>query len=764
MSVKINSTNYLYYIFVSFFFFSSFLSFDHVIGEEYCNDTLKALRTSCSYILSCEPREACEAANVCSVIKEEMKDPISGVTLEPHGYANTTMAGIKVERCSECAKGYFRVGGRCELCPTDIMLLVALFICGIIGLCIGGYMLHVFKVNLAMASIGFDYMQVMSMFLKSDIRWPSAIRKLFRFMSAFNFDLDIASPECLVQEYYRFDIKWYSIMGMPLGMAFIFLIVHSMLWLKKKCIDQRTGKLNKHTHAMISMNLVMMYFLYLYVTKSALDVFNCVELDPPDAVHPEYTYMTAVGNVRCYQEGSLQMVLLPWAVLGILCYTLGYPIGLMILFWRNRVRIQRDQYLRACGKGDKREKNDLFNVYNIRKRYSALYYQFKPRCYYWAVVIIARKFSIASINLMLRQDVDYMLAASLLVMFVAFSVQLLNRPFMGPAEYQKVILNWNDRTSSVSALPLTINPLTVTTRGIKNDGGGGDTIISDGFSTLQKERSEQDKIGLRKRRPERSTMTLLRSGGRKGGTKCLQWLVNYNTVESVLLFCSVLIMLAGIMFSSSRFDNNKNLSELESITWITMIIIVISLMYYSIVFFLEIVAQTCPHRFCCDLSEHLGDHFVDRKKAKKRRRSQRLADNINVEMSTNIGNPLKKDGFDSTQQFVTKKKQLGKKGRKGRGRNGKEDKKLLVAGEENSDWLTHSDPKTGKDYFSNKNTGRVTWSDHSKNKLEEQNETKLSVGLVDGGNNEIETKKKRNGDNKRETVRMEASTDQGLLL
>ena len=36
---------------------------------------------------------------------------------------------------------------------------------------------------------------------------------------------------------------------------------------------------------------------------------------------------------------------------------------------------------------------------------------------------------------------------------------------------------------------------------------------------------------------------------------------------------------------------------------------------------------------------------------------------------------------------------------------------ILVPAVENSDWLTHSDPKTGKDYFSNKNTGRVTWSD-----------------------------------------------------
>ena len=41
------------------------------------------------------------------------------------------------------------------------------------------------------------------------------------------------------------------------------------------------------------------------------------------------------------------------------------------------------------------------------------------------------------------------------------------------------------------------------------------------------------------------------------------------------------------------------------------------------------------------------------------------------ETNINISNPLKKNGFDSMQQFVTKKKTLGKKGRKGRGRNGK---------------------------------------------------------------------------------------------
>ena len=63
----------------------------------------------------------------------------------------------------------------------------------------------------------------------------------------------------------------------------------------KKRLKGRTQKLNKHAHAMISMNLVMMYFLYLYVTRNALDVFNCTPLNPIDPVHPEYTYMAAVG-------------------------------------------------------------------------------------------------------------------------------------------------------------------------------------------------------------------------------------------------------------------------------------------------------------------------------------------------------------------------------------------------------------------------------------------------------------------------------------
>ena len=677
-------------------------SFEHVVGEEYCNDTLKELRSSCSYVLACEPTEACEANNICSVIEEGTKDLITGKDLDPHGYANTTMAGVPVQRCSQCSRGYFRVGGRCEMCPTNILLLAVLFICGIVGISVAGYVLHVFKVNLAMAAIGIDYAQVMSMFLKSDIRWPAQIRTLFRILSSFNFDLDVASPECLIQEYYRYDLKWYSIMGMPIGMAFIFLCVHCALWFKKRYLDGRKTNLNKHAHVMVSMNLVMMYFLYLYLTRSALDVFNCVALDPPDAVHPEYTYMTAVGGVRCYEAGSLQMQLLPLALLGIFVYTIGYPVVLMLLFWRNRVRIQRDQYLRACGEGDKREKTDLFNVYNIRKRYSSLYYQFKPRCYYWTVVIIARKFSIAFINLMLRQDVDYMLAASLLVMFIAFSTQLLNRPFMGPAEYQKVRTNWNVRTASVSAMPLAL--MTSSSKDAVYDSSQQirNPLNNVGGSRVNKSHKAMNKRNVR------STMGKLRSGGVSGGKKFLQWMVNYNTVEAILLFCSVLVMLGGIMFSSSRFDNNKNQSELQTITWTVMIIIILSLIYYAAVLFLEITAQTCPNRFCCDLGKHLGDGFVDRQKKKRAyRKSQMILGNnsSDVEMSMNPSNSSSSGVSTGDKELKSKEvKKTKSKIRKQKGRAGNSKKPLInlrKAEEETGNWKTHTDPKTGKSCKSN---------------------------------------------------------------
>ena len=78
-------------------------------------------------------------------------------------------------------------------------LIIALFIFGIVVAVVGLYELDKRRFNLAFVNIGWDYFQVLSMFTDADVRWPAALKALYRFFSLFSFDIDIVAPECLVQ-------------------------------------------------------------------------------------------------------------------------------------------------------------------------------------------------------------------------------------------------------------------------------------------------------------------------------------------------------------------------------------------------------------------------------------------------------------------------------------------------------------------------------------------------------------------------------------
>ena len=69
---------------------------------------------------------------------------------------------------------------------------------------------------------------------------------------------------------------------------------------------------------------------------------------------------------------------------------------------------------------------------------------------------------------------------------------------------------------------------------------------------------------------------------------------DYNTVEQVLLACAILVALAGVMFESDRFINDKTNAfawQREMITYIIIIIVISSLVYYFVVFFSELYGK-----------------------------------------------------------------------------------------------------------------------------------------------------------------------------
>ena len=99
---------------------------------------------------------------------------------------------------------------------------------------------------------------------------------------------------------------------------------------------------------------------------------------------------------------------------------------------------------------------------------------------------------------------------------------------------------------------------------------------------------------------------------KKGTKKALEYFWDYNTVEAVLLACSILVCLAGVMFESDRFADtpdgkpSKHAWQRDVITFFTLAIVFLSLIYYMTVF----LSETGMLQLDC-----LVKLFADKKKA-----------------------------------------------------------------------------------------------------------------------------------------------------
>jgi hypothetical protein len=117
---------------------------------------------------------------------------------------------------------------------------------------------------------------------------------------------------------------------------------------------------------------------------AVFDVFTCRPTVPADydASGAEIRYMAGVFE-RCGVPGGTQLRLLPWAIVALAVYVVGYPAGLALLLWRNRELIMEDQLLRAKGAGDDRLTNP--HAYLFRRMFSRVYYQFRPAVIGWVL-------------------------------------------------------------------------------------------------------------------------------------------------------------------------------------------------------------------------------------------------------------------------------------------------------------------------------------------------------------------------------------------
>merc|ERR1711871_1803187 len=445
------------------------------------------------------------------------------------------------------------------------------------------------------------------------ISWPYWVKQILEILSIFNFNIDIAAPECLIPEF-DYKTKWIIMMLLPVVFGALLLMIFLVIlcWKCAKRVAKFGGKAPKyfsHANKLISMFVIVFYFVYLTVTRRALDIFNCNPPDPPDGyLYTEFSDPACpAGLCICDTPSGLQTTLKPWATAGFIIYSIGFPLFTFYLTWFYRVQMKLDQLLRAHGLGQSRaEAIDAITVaprrcrsrskrtYDLRKKYHKLYYHFKPGKVYWMLIILARKLGVALSALMFRRNVAFLLSCVLLLLFASYVLQVRHRPYMSTVERESV-----KESHRLKAHEAELAILELGSHKVESDLLMHHEMQKGILQLIETlERKRQKVAGRMVRRLSEATRR------EKEVARASDYYFDYNTVEQILIACSIFLSLVAIMFESGQFyqiNPVTGLKELRSdpttegfYTAVLVMggtVLIGSLVYYGVVFMAEVIGH-----------------------------------------------------------------------------------------------------------------------------------------------------------------------------
>ena len=358
-----------------------------------------------------------------------------------------------------------------------------------------------------------------------------------------------------------FRVKFFGTQLLPFGVLVILLFTLFLTYSFDRCIKGQKMKFAEHWPTVVSVSITMLYFMYLLLCRSVLDVFNCNPTTPDQGV----TYMESTV-IPCYE--GVHMETIPFAAGFLLLYAVGFPLLSVYLVFKHRVTIAKDQLLR-CVNAEVTPSALTEGTYLLRRKYRRLYYLFRPDRYYWIVVIMGRKFLLSFTALMFRGNAAFQLALVVLLMFASFVVQVRNEPFLSLLDRPKELERHEE---------------------LRKDPRSMHSLAHGPLATYRSERRRRKSFRfLAKGKP----MPKIKAAAPMLSAT-LQRAVNYNTIEATLLFSAVLVALSGIMFQTAEFNLEDASQEATLISVLITIIIIASIVYFAIVLIIDVMASISP--------------------------------------------------------------------------------------------------------------------------------------------------------------------------
>jgi len=419
-----------------------------------------------TYFQPCQPSHACTGNRTCL-----------------DGYEHKSSF---LELCGKCSNDFYRLEGQCEPCPDLAwLILVGCFLVAAL-LCSLAYFLTKYGVQLAAMSICIDFCQVVSLFASYDFAWPTVVSGAYAFLSAFNLNLELASPECSVG--WDYETKWYIMFLMPVvfgglfALSFIFSFIRRNIqafWRRTKAavasrksnkkgeriapkrnvenkvllvddgdMESYDASFNRFIDAEFGAFLIMCYYLYLNVMRKCFETFRCTDDDVP--------LLRAEPSEPCTDQGTFYNTIHLLSKFGIVLFGVGMPLLIGRLLFKHRKFIKQDQERRRKAlniseteaalrlqsayrgyytrrvvdpRAILRRHKLLTNIGRTRAKYGKLYEDFTADCYYWRLVLMLRKVLLVMITMFL-DDKFKQATLAFAVLFTSYALQVSKRPYL----------------------------------------------------------------------------------------------------------------------------------------------------------------------------------------------------------------------------------------------------------------------------------------------------------------------------------------------
>ena len=350
------------------------------------------------------------------------KDACSGSSARP------SPVGVCAEwyqgnMCQSCSSGASRNGpDKCSKCPNAttnqvLVCFAGLVVCAVVAILTRSALRsahNAAKQASTLLKIFLNYTHMTTLVMRFNVDWPYPLLVLSFFHEfAGNSGEQFLSVNCLISD--PFFAKTIAAAFLPV----LLLALNGLIWLLIWTVFRLFHKSLRIQEKLICSTIVSLFYFHPFLTRTAFSAFDCV------TILPEEHWLRIEMDIRCWDRRHSLFALaasLPTAVL----WGLGIPALALLLLTKYRKRLREER---------------------VRVMVGFLCGNYQPRLYFWEVVIIYRKVSVAALSALVTSLSP---SAGLLILVLLLTLSALLQLKYSP--FKRVSLNKAEQLSTVVLL------------------------------------------------------------------------------------------------------------------------------------------------------------------------------------------------------------------------------------------------------------------------------------------------------------------------